>query len=220
MDTEKLISDNIGEIGRLTAEIEALKTRLQKNIERIEKIKTITEKISIDKSDRSEWEVIEAAFSPKGIPAMELSMIAPLINRAANDLLSTHGNRYRVEIITQDLDSKNNIAEKFKILVHDNKSNEPKNLPVMSGGQAVWLTKSLQESISKIASQRSGRTWLYSIMDEVDGALDTEDIVAFYEMLERALDEKRKLISVSHSTEAKSYVDNIVDIEDFFVRGE
>ncbi len=219
-DTEQLITDNTGEIGRLTAEIEALQQRLKKNTERVKKIKTISEKIVTDKSDRSEWEIVEADFSPKGIPAMELSMIAPLINREANDLLAMYSNRYRVEIITQDLDSKNNIAEKFKILVHDNKSNEPKNLPVMSGGQAVWLTKSLQEAISKIASQRSGRTWLYSIMDEVDGALDTEDIVAFYEMLERALDGKRKLISVSHSTEAKSYVDNIVDIEQFFVRGE
>ncbi|MCK5343600.1 MAG: hypothetical protein KAR20_09355, partial [Candidatus Heimdallarchaeota archaeon] len=68
-DTETLITDNIGEIGRLTAEIEALKDRLLKIIDRQEKIKTTLEKIVTDKSDRTEWEIVEADFSPKGIPA-------------------------------------------------------------------------------------------------------------------------------------------------------
>ena len=217
---EQAISDNTGEIGRLTAEIEALTKQLQKNIEREEKIKLLTDSLSKQQTDLTEWEIVETAFSPKGIPAMELSLIAPAINQKANDFLSMNSNRFNVDIVTQDLDSKNNIAEKFKILIHDSKAADVKNLPNCSPGQLSWLTSALQEAISYIRSKKSGRTYLWSIMDEADGALDTEAMSDYYEMMDRAMDGKRKLISVSHSPIAKGIGLNTVNVEDFFMGGE
>lgn len=213
-ENSRLSTDN----GRREAENQTLSGRIDKHNERLEKIKEIDSRVAVKQKDITEWEIIEAAFSPKGIPAMELSLQAPIIDREANRLLSVYGTRYKVETITQDYDSKGkNLIEKFKILVHDSKSNDIKNLPVISGGQGVWVTKALQEAISKVASERSGRTWLYSIMDEADAALDSEIIPVFYDMLDKALDGKRKLISVTHSTEAKNCITSQKDITDFFI---
>ena len=210
----KLSTEN----GRLEAENSALKARLLKHDERDLKIKEIDSRVAEKQKNITEWEIIESAFDKKGIPAMELSLQAPIIDREANRLLSIYGTRYKVETITQDFDSTGkNLVEKFKILVHDEKSNEIKNLPVISGGQGVWVTKALQEAISKVASERSGRTWLYSIMDEADGALDSEIIPVFYDMLDKALDGKRKLVSVTHSTEAKNCITSVKNITEFFV---
>ena len=217
---ETHISSTSGEIGRLTAEIEALKKQLVKCNEREDKIKVIDSRLSVSQVDLTEWQEIEAAFSAKGIPALELSLIAPSINRKANEFLSMHSNRFNVDIITQDLDSKNNIAEKFKILIHDSHGYDVKNLPNCSPGQLSWLVKALQESISYIHSKRSGRNYLWSIMDEADGALDTEAMSDFYEMMDRAMDGQRKLISVSHSPIAKGLGLNTVNVEDFFMGGE
>jgi predicted nucleic acid-binding Zn-ribbon protein/DNA repair exonuclease SbcCD nuclease subunit len=217
---ESTISDNIAEISRLEAQIEGLKDRLKKNREREEKIKDINQRLDIAKVDKSEWEIVETAFSPKGIPAMELSLIAPSINSKANEFLSLHSNRFNVDIVTQDLDSKNNIAEKFKILIHDSKAADVKNLPNCSPGQLSWLTSALKEAISYVRSKRSGRTYLWSIIDEGDGALDTEAMSDYYEMMDRAMDGKRKLISVSHSPIAAGLGLNTVNVEDFFMGGE
>jgi DNA repair exonuclease SbcCD ATPase subunit len=227
-DLYKTTSDNIftlqseinklsTENGRLEAENKTLRDRLTKHDERVKELAEIDSRVSKKQQDITEWEIIESAFSPKGIPAMELSLQAPIIDREANRLLSVYGTRYKVETITQDYDSKGKLSEKFKILVHDAKSTDVKNLPNISGGQGVWVTKALQEAISKVASERSGRTWLYSIMDEADGALDSEIIPVFYDMLDQALDGKRKLVSVTHSTEAKNCITSIKDITDFFV---
>lgn len=223
-DLENRLSDIISAITEKSENIISTKKDLEFQTEKIQKNNTTLEKITSIKnrcaviiSDISEWEEVEKAFSPKGIPALELSLIAPQVNSEANTLLNVYGTRFSIEIITQDLDSKNNLAEKFKILVHDSYSSDIKNLSDMSGGQAAWITKSLQESISKIYSSRSGRTWLYSIMDEADGALDSNIISKFYEMMDKALDGKRKLISVSHSPDAKEAVQTVIDVTEFYI---
>ena len=205
--TMGLINETNSKIGQYSAEHKGLVKRLEDSKHTLAKIETIVSRLTSAQSSLTEWEKIEAAFSPKGLPAMELSLLAPIIDREANRLLETYGARFKVQTITQDMDSRGkNMIEKFKILVHDNQASEVKNLPVVSGGQGVWITKALQESISKVASNRTGRNWLYSIMDEADAALDTEIISDFYSMMDKAMDGNRKLISVSHSSEAKASI--------------
>jgi len=58
---------------------------------------------------------------------------------------------------------------------------------------------------------------LYSIMDEADGPLDSDIISVFYEMMNAAADGKRKLISVTHSSEAKEAISSVFDIRDFMI---
>jgi DNA repair exonuclease SbcCD ATPase subunit/predicted phosphodiesterase len=220
LSIEQSISDNIGEISRLDAEIEALRNQLKKSLEREEKIKTLRLKCDNEQKNITEWEEIEKAFSPKGIPALELSLIAPVINRDANTFLSKYQPRYSVEIITQDFDSKNNLAEKFKILIHDSKASDVKSIAVVSGGQAVWSTSALREAINISVIKRTGRNYLYGIIDEQDGALDNNIVADFYSMINDSLAGKKKLISVSHNIEAISTISNVVEVTDFFVKGE
>jgi DNA repair exonuclease SbcCD ATPase subunit/predicted MPP superfamily phosphohydrolase len=213
------ITESNTEIGRLQAKIESLQNKLTENKAHLQTIENKRRDKAILQQDVSEWDTIEKAYSPKGIPALELSLIAPLIDREANRLLSVYGIRFRIEIITQDYDSKGNLAEKFKILVHDTLASEVKNLPVLSGGQRAWIVRALQEAISRISNDRSGRNWLYSIMDEADAPLDSDIIPVFYKMMNLATDGQRKLVSVTHSTEAKQLASSIFNITDFF-RGE
>ena len=214
-DSELKLNQISTSIGTLSAEIKALYVRREKANETLVKIETIDSELSTSQEDCSEWSRIEEAFSPKGVPALELSMVAPIIARDTNRLLSVYGSRFKVEIITQEA-RKKDMIEKFKILVHDSMASGVKNLPNMSGGQGVWITKALQEAAAKIYSERSGRKYLFSIMDEADAALDSQAIAAFYEMMDKAMDGERKLISVSHSAEAKAVVNNVVAITQFF----
>lgn len=218
-ETESDINRYSSEIGRLSAEIESLNERMEKYDKRQVQIKEIKQRTSKTQKDVTEWEKIESAFAPKGIPALELSLTAPIIDKKANSLLSKYNPRYSVEIITQDF-SKNgkgkDLLEKFKILVHDNRADEPKNLPVTSGGQAVWATTALSEAINSEVVKKTGREYLYKIIDEQDGALDNETISTFYDMINSYLDGKKKLISISHNPEAKNTISSVVDITDFF----
>ncbi len=211
-------SASTSSIGRLTAEIEGLMARMVKAVEMGDKIKAIQQRVDKEQSNISEWKRIEEAFSPKGIPALELSMLSPQIDREANKLLAFYGTRFSVETITQEMDSRGkNLIERFKILVHDTMASEVKNLPDCSPGQNAWIVKALLEAISKVAIERTGRNWLYSIMDEADGPLDTATIVDFYDMMDKAMDGQRKLVAVTHSSEAKASISSILEITKCFV---
>lgn len=211
------ISTATADIATLETEIKTLEKSLTDNDTRIEKITDIKKSVSVQQINITEWEKLDAAFSPKGIEALELSLFTPQVDRKANQLLQIHGTRFKVETITQDMDSKNkNLLERFKILVHDCMANEPKNLPVLSGSQAIWNTSAIREAISYVSSQKYGRIYDYSILDEADASIDTIDIVRFYDMIGRIIPDK-KTIAVTHSTEVQNSIENVKDITDFFV---
>lgn len=218
------ISDKITqlntEIGRLQACAETLRARLAENDNRLIQIKEKRVTALEKQGDISEWDRIEKAFSPKGIEALELSLIAPIIDRTANELLQLQGGRFRTETITQEYgkgNRKNDLIERFKILVHDSYASEVKNLPCLSPGQLAWVTSALYDAIYDVSSNRNGREWLYKITDETDGPLQHEVVPTYYEMLGRMIDGKRKLVSVSHSPAAHEAVPNIIDVREFFI---
>lgn len=215
METNQLIENTTSEIASLKANIDHNEKKIESDNERRRKIQGIKDKTGTDIQDLSEWQTIESAFSPKGIPAMELSLIAPLVDRRANEFLDQFAPRFQVETITQDFDSSGNLAEKFKILVHDDNASEIKNLPVISGGQAVWVTRAMRDSLAYEKNKRSGISWLYGIEDETDAALDHDKMAEYYEMLDLSSN-GRKVLSISHSPEAKSVAKNIYRIKDFY----
>ncbi|GAG76861.1 unnamed protein product, partial [marine sediment metagenome] len=215
--TKGEISDSEKNIIRLQSDIKSTLKNINKQNQSDIKIKEIESRVNIAVMDIIEWDEIEKTFSPKGLPAMELSLIAPIVERKANDILAIYNPRFKLEVITQDYDSTGKrLIEKFKILVHDIKSPDVKNLPIISGSQAVWVTRSLREALSSVASAKSGRSWMYGIEDETDGSIDRFDVPLFYEMIEKSMDQNKKIICVSHSSEAREYISSQFDITTFF----
>jgi len=216
-EAENAIKEADRLITQSESEIKNLRSKLEENAGRKAKIAELEKVNGKITADISEWKAVEAAFAPKGISAMELSMVAPIVSRKANSLLKIYGTRFSVEIVTRDLDSKNNLAERFRIFVHDSKASDVKLLTDLSGGQAVWATTAIREAIADLSSERSGRSFLWSMLDEADGALDHDTVSVFYDLMNKSADGKKKVISVSHSPAAKEVVDNNISITDFFV---
>ena len=217
-ETSSEISEIISKIGSEENQIKALSERMAKIKETEFRIQKISEESGKDLLDLREWETIESAFNPKGIPAMELSLLAPIVDKRANEWLKENCPRYQIQTITQDLDSRGDLAEKFKILVHDSMNDEPKNLPVISGGQSVWAIRAMRESLAQEANRRSGIVWEYCIEDEQDAALDHDIMPEYYDMISKSLS-GRKMFAISHSPEAWSSADNVMDIMDFYGDG-
>jgi len=209
-------------ISNMKASIIALENQVKEEALKDLKISAVKSRLKMALRDISDWQEIEKAFSPKGIPALEISLATPIIDDKANEILKHYGERFKVRTITQALDSTGkNLVEKFKILVSDNRSQEEKNLPNLSGGQLAWITWALRESLSDFASSHSGKSWLYGIEDESDSAIDTVDISRFYDMVERSVKTGKKLVAVTHSSEAKEAIRNQKEISDFFInKGE
>jgi len=118
------------------------------------------------------WKLFQRACSKDGIPALELDAAGPAVSRIANDLLaSSFGQQFQIAFETTKLskDRKKQL-ETFAIRILGD--GEEKHIEDLSGGERVWIERSISEAIAIYLSQKSGREYLTTYQDESDGALD------------------------------------------------
>ena len=93
----------------------------------------------------------------------------PTIASYANQLLhGSFGNEFFIKFVTQDTETGKEI---FDILVY-REGQEPYLFSVKSGGEKVWIHKSIEFALAKIAREKSGRQFLTTLSDEGEAALD------------------------------------------------
>lgn len=169
----------------------------------------------VDAQELAEWRTLETACGKDGIQALELDALAPGIATIANNLLSAaYGNRYQIEFRTTRIagkGSKSKQIEDFLIYIVNQETGTEKELSVLSGGEAVWIRRAIDDAFAAIRSRNLGTQFLTTIMDEADGALDPSARMAYYRMLLAAHAESGRFqsILISHSTEIQSMAEVI-----------
>ena len=129
------------------------------------------------------WKLFQRACSKDGIPALELDAAGPAVSRIANDLLaSSFGQQFQIAFETTKLskDRKKQL-ETFAIRILGD--GEEKHIEDLSGGERVWIERSISEAIAIYLSQKSGREYLTTYQDESDGALDPNNKQNFLTMV-------------------------------------
>ena len=127
-------------------------------------------------SEASQWRYLQNACGKSGLQALEIDGVAPLITGYANDLLtSTFGPNFSVRLITQDPETGKEVLD-IVVIRGDGSETSLENL---SGGEKVWVLKSLRLAITLVSKQKSGRDFKTIFCDEEDGALDVEKAQAF-----------------------------------------
>lgn len=190
----------------IDVQILVYKDRL-KNIENItSEIKLILKTESDLKNEISEWEYLKNACGAKGLRALEIDSVAPIITGYANELLmKTFGSDYTIKFQTQD----ENGAEVLDIIVI-NSAGEEILLSNLSGGQEVWILKALRLAMTLISKEKSQRQYNSMFADEEDGALSSENATNFIHLY-RSLMEMANIDTcfyVSHKSEAVALADH------------
>ena len=182
---------------------------------REEVISGIKNEIATLAAELAEWRIIEKATGPDGIPALELDATCPTIAAVTSELLSPYEEgRYSVRFDTTREGGKGNQIEDFLIMVIDAKDGEEQEFETLSGGEAVWVRKALQDAFGIIRGQNSNVRYLTGFLDESDSALFPEARIAYFRMLEVAHKQsvRRHTVMVTHSAEIQEMIQQKIEV--------
>lgn len=135
-------------------------------------------------AESAEWQYLKAACGKKGLQALEIDGVSPVIEAYANDLLiSTFGPMNTIRFETVDDEGK----EVLNIVVMDPDGTETM-LENKSGGESVWILKALRLALTLLSKEKSGRAFQTVLMDEEDGALSPANAVKFISLYRSMMD--------------------------------
>jgi len=182
------------------------------NVEKIESMRAEVDTLQVELAD---WKALEQACGQNGIQALELDAVCPTIAGVASTLLREYEDgRYSIRFDTTREGGKGNQIEDFLIQVIDSKDGEEQEFETLSGGEAVWIRKALQDAFGIIRGQNSGTRYLTGFLDESDSALFPEARIAYFRMLESAHTQsvRRHTVMVTHSTEIQEMIQQKIDV--------
>ena len=212
------------ELASKNSDLEVLKNKLtsideqqklfNSNLDKVKKLRN--EKAEIQK-EISEWNFLCSAFDKTGIPVLKLENSGIEITQIANDLLSLFDNKFRIVFDTTTLTKdKKKTKETFEInIVEEDGVCEIGN---KSGGQQVWLETALQLAISLVV-RKQGRNIQTAFLDEKDGALDYENSLAYFRMLEEAhrMSNVHNTFVITHRTELLDLIPQQIRLENGYI---
>ncbi len=208
-------------LASIQATLEARRNRLAEIVASEAELKKLRESVKTAKLEFSEWDLLKRAFGPDGIQALELDALAPGIAEIANDILKkSFGDRFQIEFQTTRIAGKGKNTkqvEDFLIYVLDTTTGEATLLENKSGGEAVWIKRSIYSAFAIIRSRNTGFRFLTSFQDEADGALDAPSRIAYAAMLEAEHDtaKLKHTIIITHSEEVKAMIEQKIDMGAF-----
>jgi len=162
---------------------------------------------------RAGWVLLERAFGPDGIQALEIDAAGPGVSELCNDLLHTVGAPYTVELRTiREATATRKQREVFDVLVHDGRTGTSRDLGRMSGGEQVLVEESLKLGIAVHVAQHwdGGVRTLWR--DETDKGLSLRNQEQYPTMLRLALDRGRfdRCFYITHSPVAAAQADSVL----------
>lgn len=196
---------------RIDTELKNIKENLDfVNTKKKEMLKLEKELKILDK-EYDEWSSLYNIFSPDKLPGLELDLIAKEIDFLVNQKLKN----FSITTRTQDVGCKNEIIDRFDIMVYDKRNFIEKSLIKHSVGERSWLNESISQVLREYRQLKTGVIFNWSFSDEQDSSIDFKSIQDYYIMVQNSLPEKHKRYVISHKvTEMTNIISNVINIED------
>jgi exonuclease SbcC len=211
-DARKEYAEAQKAVAGLEAELKGLDARILELEGQARDLEARKEKIAAAQADLADWRYLQQACGPDGIQALELDAMGPGIAEVANRLLSSaYGSRFQLEFRTTRTagkGSKTKQVEDFSIWILDSEDGTEQELSTLSGGESVWIKRSLYDAFGIIRDRNTGTRFLTVFADEADGALDPDAKARYVTMLQQAHQEsgRRHTLVITHSPEAQEMI--------------
>jgi DNA repair exonuclease SbcCD ATPase subunit len=205
-----LVADQKTQIDRLTETKTLTNSKIISAEQMKQKSDTIQALIDTNLKKLSNWNILKDACSNNGIPQIEIDAAAPGVSQIVNQELSeTFGNEFKVRFITLEpyADEKKGMKEVFEIMIQQNGMEERK-IKDFSGGQAVWINRSIADALAIYAMRKEGKHSQTNFLDESDGALDPENKQRYFQMLHNAFKNGNRYytILITHDQNIQSQI--------------
>lgn len=159
------------------------------------------------KEDREALDLLKEALSPRGVRAVVVDWVIPVIEEKINNILGQLSD-FRIRLDTQQnkVKEEEGIREGLFITVK-NAQGEEMSYENFSGGEKVKITIAIAEALSSLQNSIGFR-----IMDENIVSLDKESTESFVEVLTKLQDKFPQLLIISHLPEIQELFANRVII--------
>jgi len=208
------------ELTRIQANIRGLEKQIDEILEKIVDLGYLRDAVGDKQKNLEEWQYLHRACGPDGIQALELDAMGPGIADVANSILeSAYGARFQIEFRTTRIGgsgSKTKQIEDFQIVVHDSKDGSEQLLETLSGGESVWVKRSIYDAFGIIRARKTGTKFLTVMQDEADGALDPDARMNYFRMLEKAHQEAGRFhtIVITQSEAAREMIGQRIEMSE------
>ena len=150
--------------------------------------------------------LIKEALSPRGVKAVAVDYVIPVLEERINEILSQMSD-FRIKLDTQKATAdEESIKEGLWITVINPEGQE---LPLenLSGGEGVKVSMAISEALATLMSSIGFR-----LLDECITALDQESIQSFTEVVLKLQDKFPQLLMISHISDIKDLFEKKVMI--------
>lgn len=181
--------------------------RLRERLEQAEKALLRLEdnrlKLQAEEQQRKRFDVLQNAFSNRGIQAMLIGEYAlPSLEYEVNRLLGRMtDNQLYLSFKTSHSTKAGKVQEVLEIEVSDTIGTRP--LEAFSGGEAFRISFALRIALSKLLTHRVGRRLETLIIDEGFGTQDAQGRERLVEAINSISDEFRTILVITHVNEVR-----------------
>lgn len=181
--------------------------RLRERLEQAEKALLRLEenrlKLQAEEQQRKRFDVLQNAFSNRGIQAMLIGEYAlPTLEYEVNRLLGRMtDNQLYLSFKTSHSTKAGRVQEVLEIEVSDTIGTRP--LEAFSGGEAFRISFALRIALSKLLTHRVGRRLETLIIDEGFGTQDAQGRERLVEAINSISDEFRTILVITHVNEVR-----------------
>jgi len=202
--TEKITKEDIN-IGRLLERESNLAKSFEKISEDKKNISAKLKKIAV-------FEKLGRMFGKNGIQAVLLDTIIEDLEKTSNVILASICNEpVAIVLETQRLGSDGvSTIETLDLKVQ--KDGYLQNFKSLSGGEKFRISLALRIGLSDMSSRYGGSSLEFLLLDEVNSPLDRYGVETLFVNVIKALEDKYKILVITHDESLKEKFDNVVDV--------
>ena len=192
------------ELGRLIERESLLKDVVDKILEDKKKITSKMERASL-------FVNLSKMFGKSGIQSILLDAIIEDLEKTANITLSSMCNEPAVIVLdTQRVGSDGtSLIETLDLNVR--KDGNVQSFKSLSGGEQFRISLALRIALSEISSRYGGSSLEFLLLDEVNSPLDRYGVETLFVNVIKSLEEKYKIMVITHDESLKEKFDNVID---------
>ena len=169
-------------------------------------VKQLRKGMSEAKDEKECLELLKEALSPRGVKAVVVDYLIPILEERMNEILSQMS-EFSIRLDTQQKKADDSGAKEGLFITITNDVGEELPLSNLSGGESIKISMAISEALASLMKQVGFR-----IIDEAVTSLDAESTESFVEVLLKLQEKFPQLLIISHLSEIQDLFEQRIKI--------
>lgn len=158
------------------------------------------------------FEKLGRMFGKNGIQAVLLDTIIEDLEKTSNVILSSICNEPASIVLETQRVGSDGVSSIETLDLKVQKDGHLQNFKSLSGGEKFRISLALRIGLSNMSSRYGGSSLEFLLLDEVNSPLDRYGVETLFVSVIKALEDKYKILVITHDESLKEKFDNVIDV--------